>query len=81
MARTIHLVYPHRPRISAPDSIGYQLGQRLEQHYPVKYYDWDERPGHQTCTGRCVDWARAPGSLDMFSAQLSASGLAAGTHA
>lgn len=39
---TVHLVYPHRPRISAPDSIGYQLGQRLEQHYPVKYYDWDE---------------------------------------
>ena len=42
MVRTIHLVYPHRARISAPDSIGYQLGQRLEQHYPVKYYDWDE---------------------------------------
>jgi hypothetical protein len=42
MARTIHLVYPHRPRISAPDSIGYQLGQRLAEHHPVKYYDWDE---------------------------------------
>lgn len=39
---TVHLVYPHLPRISTPDAIGYQLGQRLEQYYSVKYYDWDE---------------------------------------
>jgi hypothetical protein len=38
----VHLVYPHLPRVSAPDSIGYQLGQRLEQHYSVKYYNFDE---------------------------------------
>jgi glycosyltransferase involved in cell wall biosynthesis len=39
---TVHLVYPHGARISAPDAIGRQLGQRLERHYPVSYYDWDE---------------------------------------
>lgn len=45
----VHLIYPHRQRISCPDAIGYQLGLRLAQHYTVRYYDWDEirriRPG------------------------------------
>jgi hypothetical protein len=40
---TVHLVYPHGPRISTPDAIGRQLGRRLEAHYDVRYYDWDER--------------------------------------
>jgi glycosyltransferase involved in cell wall biosynthesis len=39
--RTVHLVYPHGLRISAPDSIGRNLGQRLESAYRVRYYDWD----------------------------------------
>jgi len=39
---TIHLVYPHGPRISCPDAIGRKLGQRLEQHYRVVYYDWND---------------------------------------
>jgi len=46
---TIHLVYPHRPKVSCPDAIGYQLGRRLAEQYTVRLYDWDEirriRPG------------------------------------
>lgn len=38
---TVHLVYPHGERISAPDSIGRELGRRLERRYRVRYYDWD----------------------------------------
>ncbi|MGZ6266611.1 MAG: glycosyltransferase [Candidatus Limnocylindrales bacterium] len=38
---TVHLVYPHGDRISAPDSIGRELGKRLEKRYRVRYYDWD----------------------------------------
>ena len=38
---TIHLVYPHGPRISCPDAIGRNLGQRLEEKYPVVYHAWD----------------------------------------
>jgi glycosyltransferase involved in cell wall biosynthesis len=39
---TIHLVYPHGPRVSAPDAIGRELGRRLERRHPVRYHDWDE---------------------------------------
>lgn len=38
---TIHLVYPHGDQISAPDSIGRELGRRLEHDYQVQYYDWN----------------------------------------
>lgn len=38
---TVHLVYPHGERISAPDSIGRELGRRLERRYRVQYHDWD----------------------------------------
>jgi glycosyltransferase involved in cell wall biosynthesis len=38
---TVHLVYPHGESISAPDSIGRELGRRLERRYRVQYYDWD----------------------------------------
>jgi len=38
---TVHLVYPHGARVSAPDSIGRELGRRLERRYRVRYYDWD----------------------------------------
>lgn len=42
-AKRIHLVYPHGPQVSAPDSIGRHLGQRLEARYAVVYHDFDER--------------------------------------
>lgn len=42
-AKRIHLVYPHGPRVSAPDSIGRHLGQRLEARYEVVYHDWHAR--------------------------------------
>lgn len=38
---TIHLVYPHRPRVSCPDAIGWQLSRRLAERYSVRLYDWD----------------------------------------
>lgn len=41
--RTVHLIYPHSERISAPDSIGWQLGHRLAASYDVVYHDWDSR--------------------------------------
>ena len=40
---TVHLVYPHGARISCPDAIGRNLGNRLEQKYEVLYYDFDDR--------------------------------------
>jgi glycosyltransferase involved in cell wall biosynthesis len=41
--RTVHLVYPHGERISAPDSIGREVGRRLEVSYDVVYHDWASR--------------------------------------
>ena len=70
---TVHLVYPHRPRVSSPDVIGYQLGQRLAQKYAVRLYDWDEirciRPGQgdvlvghaHPAPGTCFRWSAAQG--------------------
>lgn len=41
--KTIHLVYPHGQKISAPDSIGRNLGERLTRlGFTVHYYDWNE---------------------------------------
>lgn len=40
---TVHLVYPHGPRIEAPDSIGRNLGERLQARYRVVYHDWTDR--------------------------------------
>jgi glycosyltransferase involved in cell wall biosynthesis len=39
---TIHLVYPHGPRISTPDAIGRNLSERLraQYKYQVALYDW-----------------------------------------
>ncbi|NPV68477.1 MAG: glycosyltransferase family 4 protein [Anaerolineae bacterium] len=38
----VHFIYPHGPCISAPDTIGRNIGKRLnEQGYDVLYYDWD----------------------------------------
>ena len=48
---TVHLIYPHQPRISCPDAIGFQLGKRLEQHYRVINYDWDEKRTIQPAPG------------------------------
>ena len=42
-AKRIHLVYPHGPLVSAPDSIGRNLGQRLETRYEVVYHEWNMR--------------------------------------
>jgi glycosyltransferase involved in cell wall biosynthesis len=42
-AKRIHLVYPHGLRVSAPDSIGRHLGERLEERYEVVYHDWPVR--------------------------------------
>jgi len=38
---TIHLVYPHQNKISAPDVIGYKLSQALLSLGPVITYEWD----------------------------------------
>jgi len=40
--KTIHLVYPHGPRISCPDAIGRNLAIRLGERYKVKLYDWTD---------------------------------------
>lgn len=47
---TVHFVYPHRHRISAPSAIGRKVGERLRARgYEVVHYDIDEarviRPG------------------------------------
>jgi glycosyltransferase involved in cell wall biosynthesis len=47
---TVHFVYPHRRRISAPSAIGRKVGERLQvRGYDVVHYDIDEarviRPG------------------------------------
>lgn len=47
---TVHFVYPHRPRISAPSAIGRHVGQELAARgFEVVHYDIDEarkiRPG------------------------------------
>lgn len=40
--KTVHLIYPHKQKISAPDTIGFHLGEGLVQRgYSVKYYDWN----------------------------------------
>lgn len=39
--RRVHLVYPHRSVISAPDAIGHQLAERLGSDYDVVLHDWD----------------------------------------
>ena len=41
--KTIHFIYPHGNRISAPDSIGRNLGMRLEDRYQVLYYDLNSK--------------------------------------
>jgi len=42
-AKRVHLIYPHGNRISAPDSIGRELGQRLETRFEVVYHDFSDR--------------------------------------
>jgi len=39
----VHLVYPHGPRTGTPDSIGREVGRRLEARYDVTYYNWVDR--------------------------------------
>jgi glycosyltransferase involved in cell wall biosynthesis len=39
---TVHLVYPHGPRVSTPDAIGRNVRERLQERFRVVPYDWDE---------------------------------------
>ncbi len=39
----MHLVYPHGNTISTPNSIGRELGRRLETRYTVVYHGWSDR--------------------------------------
>ena len=45
--KRVHLVYPHGDRISTPDSIGRELGERLETRYEVIHHEWSERDAIQ----------------------------------
>jgi hypothetical protein len=38
---TIHLVYPHKNLISAPNVIGYKLSIELRKYFDVVTHDWD----------------------------------------
>ena len=38
---TVHLVYPHRNMISAPNVIGYKLKIELQKHFNVVTHNWD----------------------------------------
>lgn len=42
MIRRVHLVYPHGPAISCPETIGRHLAERLRERYEVVLHDWDE---------------------------------------
>ena len=39
---TVHLVYPHGSRISCPDAIGRNVGQRLRDSFEVFQYNWND---------------------------------------
>jgi hypothetical protein len=39
--KTVHLVYPHGPRICCPDAIGRNLAGYLARYYRVLCYDWN----------------------------------------
>ena len=38
---TVHLIYPHQNRISAPNVIGYKLSDELRKFFDVVVHDWD----------------------------------------
>lgn len=40
METTVHLVYPHGPRISCPDAIGRKLADHLRNGYKVIHHEW-----------------------------------------
>lgn len=48
---TLHLVYPHGPRISCPDAIGRNLARRLAADYTIRAYAWDDRGTIQPAPG------------------------------
>ena len=39
---TVHFVYPHGSRISCPDAIGRNVGQRLRDYFEVFQYNWND---------------------------------------
>jgi glycosyltransferase involved in cell wall biosynthesis len=38
---TVHLVYPHKNSISAPNVIGFKLAEELRKYFDVVTYNWD----------------------------------------
>lgn len=38
---TVHLIYPHKNRISAPHVIGYKLSEELRKYFEVVTHEWD----------------------------------------
>lgn len=38
---TVHLVYPHKNYISAPNVIGFKLAEELSRYFDVVTYNWD----------------------------------------
>jgi glycosyltransferase involved in cell wall biosynthesis len=38
---TLHLVYPHKNSISAPNVIGFKLAEELRKYFDVVTYNWD----------------------------------------
>jgi len=39
---TVHLIYPHKKSIAAPNVIGFKLKNFLSEYYDVKVYDWED---------------------------------------
>lgn len=72
--RTVHLVYPHRDRISAPDSIGRNLAARLGNGYDVVLHDWDARYQIKPNPGDILIGHPHPDSRTVFQASASSTG-------
>jgi len=68
--RTVHFVYPHSERISAPDSIGWQVGRRLETSYDVVYHDWGSRERIDPQSGDVLLGHAHPGAGTCFRASM-----------
>jgi glycosyltransferase involved in cell wall biosynthesis len=71
---TVHLVYPHGPLISAPDSVGREVGRRLEAAFDVRYYDWDSYVRIKPRSGDVLIGHAHPSPGTCFRASLQAAG-------
>lgn len=63
---TVHFVYPHRRRISAPHSIGRKLGALLARRYDVVQYDLYARAAIRPRTGDVLLGHPVPSPLSCF---------------